>query len=135
MAHQKRRHLNCNVAENGNTYTGPRGRNRQLSNSETSGITLSLVRLSVFPQSFFRAQRIIVARGFVGRLDRSGERSANAGASKETSPRTGTSAQFLQVIVDCVYVVGTVVRLVEFRPANPQRRKWIAKKLTVVTGL
>ncbi|GBO25686.1 hypothetical protein AVEN_71258-1 [Araneus ventricosus] len=119
MPHQKRKHLNCNVAGNGNTYTGHRGRIRQQSNSETFGITLSLVRLSAFPQSFVRTQRIIVARGFVGRLERSGEMSANSGASKETSPRTGTSVQFLQVVADCVYVVGTVVRLVEFRPANP----------------
>ncbi|GBN98701.1 hypothetical protein AVEN_259726-1 [Araneus ventricosus] len=48
---------------------------------------------------------------------------------------TSHSVQFLQTVVDCVCVVGTV-RLVELRPViNPQGRKCFAEKLTIGKGL
>ncbi|GBO15559.1 hypothetical protein AVEN_216132-1 [Araneus ventricosus] len=79
-------------------------------------------------------KRIVVARGFVGWLERSGKMLVYALASKEASRRTETSVQFLRAVVDCVCFVGTVC-LIEFSPArNLQRRKCIAKKLTVGTG-
>ncbi|GBM66837.1 hypothetical protein AVEN_67777-1 [Araneus ventricosus] len=41
-------------------------------------------------------QRIVVFRGFVGSLERSGETAVSARTSKDASGRTGTSVQFLR---------------------------------------
>ncbi|GBN08800.1 hypothetical protein AVEN_204907-1 [Araneus ventricosus] len=61
-----------------------------------------------------RPERIVVALGFVGWLERSGEMSVNARTSKEASRGIGASVQFLWIVVDCVCAVG-MVRLIEFR--------------------
>ncbi|GBM62989.1 hypothetical protein AVEN_52-1 [Araneus ventricosus] len=77
------------------------------------------VSLSEFVLPFAVGPQGIVFREFLGWLERSGERPANARASKEACRRTETSVQFLRA-VDSVCVV-RMVRLVGIQPAiSPQ---------------
>ncbi|GBN29515.1 hypothetical protein AVEN_43608-1 [Araneus ventricosus] len=57
---------------------------------------------------FLEPQRMVLARGFVGRLERSGGISVSSRTSKEAGLLIDALVQFLRAVVDCVCVMGTV---------------------------